>query len=580
MIRCLLAALLCLPALTGLALPGGKSAKEEIADPVFDFTAIFNDSLDARVLKSTEANGIVTEEVEYTAEILGGKPVRIFGILAYPQGGRKLPAIFWSQGGMYQASAYWPQTWAAKGYFCMNVTLPHDVYNSFTRFTTERPEDGNLAHLAVAQMRGITYITSRPEVDVTRIGVGGSSYGGFFASLIAGADPRIKAGISFFTSGNHLLGTGYPQFLQLRTTDEVGIWMGTIDPAWRLKRKAVPFLWAVASNDHWHHLPAAVQTCRYSIGEKRLSIAPNWYHALPENVDTMLIDWFDVYLLKTRKPYNAPGMMKVTALNGRLAARWTWSGDNPVRKAELVVAYGRTRPWHDGWLYRYHYVIPAALNGSAATAAIPLPERGLEMLVYGNITDDRGVLTSTVPVTVKPDELGATVVSPLALNTALVNDFSPEEMVFVQRHGESLPGEPDAAEKQAGAQSLRVPAGKALTLKLGHIPGHSHKLCFWMKGTAPATIAVRVTAQPPAGWQFRIVDILRREQPDSPKIAYEEIKPPVYSGEFAVDATWRQFTLECPDDGTPIEGYTLTIAPAPAGYWLDTIVFSPVWKNP
>lgn len=557
---------------------GPAATAQDVPDPVFNFDRIEHDPLDVKLLKSGEDKGNVVEQLEYTAEVYQGKTVRIFAVLAYPKGGRNLPAIYWSQGGMYEAGTFFPLTWAAKGYMCINVTLPHDVYNSFVRFTTERPEDGNLAHLAVAQMRGITLLTQRPEVDATRIGVGGSSYGGLFACLIAGADPRVKAGMSFFTSGNHKLGTNYPQFTQLRTTHEVGIWSGTIDPAWRLKRKAVPFLWAVASNDHWHHLPAAIRTYQDSIGEKRLAIMPNWYHAFPPNVDQELFDWFDVYLMKTRKPYNKPSELEVRNVDGRLMATWSWTGDNPANKADLIVAYGRTRPWHDGWLYRYHYTIPATIKGTSANAEIPVPERGLELLAYGNLLDDHDVLTSTEPVTVSPQELKITQITPLTLNTALVSGFSPAEIAFLKGHGETVPGTVDKEVKHSGEQSLL--ANERMELKLGHIPAHSHTLALWLRADRPTTVRVSVNAVAPAKWESRIVDILRRQYPDSPDIAFDEIKPPVYSTEAQVDAGWKQYTLDCPYDGTPIEGYNLSLTrtgPA-ARYWVDTISFTPQWK--
>jgi len=460
----------------------------------------------------------------------------------------------------------------------MNVTLPHDVYNSFTRFTTERAEDGNLAHLAKAQMRAITYMTQRLEVDKERIGIGGSSYGGFFASLIAGADPRIKCGMSFFTSGNHQLGTGYPQFLNLRTTDEVGIWSGTIDPAWRLKRKEVPFLWAVASDDHWQHLPAAVKTYKESIGDKRLAIAPNWYHAFPENIDNELIDWFDIYLMKIRKPYNQPSAIEVKKVDGKLIAGWSWTGENKVKKTELLVAYGRTRPWHDGWLFRYHYSIPTIIRDDHTFVELPVPEPGIEMLIYGNITDERDVITSTTPITVKTSDFGPLDITPLKLNTSLMSEFTPEEMLFFARHGEPIEGKIDTEQKHTGAESLRVEAGKALQLKLGHIPEHGHKLFLWLRSANQSKVKVTVKAQKPAGWASPIIGILRKEQPDDPKIAYDDIVAPEYSGEFDVDNQWKRVTLDCPYDGMPVEGYSLTIT-GNATFWVDTIWFEPQWKQ-
>jgi hypothetical protein len=222
--------------------------------------------------------------------------------------------------------------------------------------------------------------------------------------------------------------------------------------------------------------------------------------------------------------------------------------------------------------------MPAKIKDNSASAEIPVPEKGIELLAYGNLTDDHDVLTSTEPITVKPDELKITRIAPFTLNTALVSDFSPAEIDFLKGHGETVPGTVDKEVKQAGEQSLR--ANERMELKLGHIPGHSHKLSLWLRADKPTTVRVSVRAAAPAMWQFPIVDILRRQQPDSPDIAYDQIKPPTYNLDAQVDTNWKEYTLDCPFDGTPIEGYTLALArtgPA-ATYWVDTISFTPQWK--
>jgi len=320
---------------------------------------------------------------------------------------------------------------------CINVTLPHDVYNSFVRFTTERPEDGNWliwrwpnarhhpAHPAPGSGR---HPHRRGRQFLRRV----------FATLIAGADPRVKAGMSFFTSGEHKLGTNYPQFTQLRTTDEVGIWSGTIDPAWRLKRKAVPFLWGVASNDHWAHMPRRSRPTRIPSARKRLAIAPNWYHAFPANLDQELVDWFDIYLMRNRKPYNKPSALEVKNVDGSLTASWSWTGDNPAKKAELLVAYGRTRP---GMTAGSSAITMPSRPRSPATPpqrSFPYPSTAGDAGIRQS-HDDRDVITSTEPITLKPEKLRITQLDKLNLNTSLVTVFSAAEMEFVSRHGEPAP---------------------------------------------------------------------------------------------------------------------------------------------
>ena len=265
-----------------------------------------------------------------------------------------------------------------------------------------------------------------------------------------------------------------------------------------------------------------------------------------------------------------------------LVASWGWTGENPVSKCELVISYGAVRPWHC-WVHRYHHVVPAEMDGRAATAEIPVFEPGCERLAYGNVTDGRGVVTSTIPIAVRPDRLGIS--RPTAtdnINTALVADFSPVEMVFLQRHGTPVPGTPDTDEKHGGTQSLRVDDPKAvISMKLGHVPDHSHRLTLWLKAEKPTVIQVQVVGAPPANWGSPIVDMLRRQYAGTAAIKPADIKPPVFTLDAEADTQWRQFALDCPFDGMPVEGYNLVVKPATAGaaaYWVDTIRFEPQWQ--
>ncbi|NQU10981.1 dienelactone hydrolase family protein [bacterium] len=547
------------------------------ADPLFDWPAILNDPLDAKILKSEEADGIVREEFEYTSQVKDGQPERVFGILCYPKGGTNLPAMFWSQSGMYDANDYFPKIFAKKGYFCLNVTLPHNLRNSFAVFDTQNPRQANLTRLAVDQLRAITYMTTRSEVDKDRIGVGGSSYGGFYATFLAGVDPRLKAGFSFFGAGRHELGTNLPQFDQMPSREALAVWNKTIDPAWRLTKRPVPFLWCAAANDNWFHLPAVVATYEGSIGDKRLAILPHWQHGFPPNVDQQLVDWLDTCLTKTRKPYNQAGALTIKKAGRRLRASWSWTGENAVTNAALVVAYGPSSPWH-GWVQRHHQIFPATIAGQTAAAEIPVPQQGLELYVYGNITDDQGVVISTVPVPANPKALGVGRTAPkLVLNCFPIGEFEPADVHFFQAHG--WPCAPaDTAEKHGGAQSLRLEPGKPFTMQLWHIPRQGHTLRLWLKAGAPTAVEIAVNGIPPQNWKYPLVDQLRRAASATAQPVAET--PAKFTQQTKAEPNWREFALDCPFDGNAVEGYTLTVtvpkdAPGPA--WLDSVRFQPVW---
>jgi dienelactone hydrolase len=587
------AVLLLLP----VATPATPASNPIPADPSFDLQAIFHDPLDARILKTETENGLRFETVEFTSQTFSGTPIRVSGLLGLPPSEGRHPAVFFSMPGMAPANKYWSGIFARKGYITLTLTLPTAPLPPPPLFEGQALQDGNLTAFAVAQMRGITYLTQRPEVDPARIGIGGSSYGGFFATLIAGADPRIKAGMSFFAGGHHELGSHLPQFTGLNSRDQVELWGKTIDPAWRLRQRAVPFIWGVAANDHWFHFPAVIETARGSLGDMRLAILPHWDHGFSEALDQQLIDWFDTQLARpedkglppVRPAYNQAQDLFIRRDARGLKVGWSVTGANPVVHAEVLVSFGPTVPWQ-GWVHRLHQPFPVKIMPPAAPDApwtcetyLPVPDPDLPLLVYGNAVDDRNVLSSTLPQTVIPRQLGIeSPLDPPDVNGFPWGDFEPDEVKQLVGCG-LLPGAADSAVFKSGRQSLRIdpPAGGRtaswITLKLLHVPTLSHRLTGWVKARPAGPVEIQVRPVIPPDWSRPVVDRLRRDlSVDSrPVPSPDSIAPKMIAGR----EEWQFFTLNCPAPTGPVEGYELCARSTDPSvtFWLDEIRFEPQW---
>ncbi|MCS7180748.1 MAG: hypothetical protein NZ891_05290, partial [bacterium] len=479
-----------------------------------------------------------------------------------------------SMPGMYPANIEWPEFFAKRGYVCMCITLPHSTWQPFTAFNTKDPKDGNLTHYAIAQMRAITYLTTIPQVNPEKIGIGGSSYGGFFATLIAGADPRIKCGMSFFAGGNLSYGTNRPEFNKMESEQDVEIWNKTIDPALRLKFRKVPFLWGIAANDHWDYLPALIKTYEDSIGEKRIAIVPMWSHAFPEEIDEQLFSWFDIYLKKSRKPYNEVSDLSILKKKDRLFAKWSFSGENKVKKAELVVSYGKVSPWKY-WTCRNHIVFPAEVKENTAIGEIPVVEPYIEMLVYGNIIDENDVLISTIPVHIKAIDYGIKKANcKTKFNLFQWKIFDHKTEINFKRIG--ITGFIfDYHTKKNGMPSLKVDPSKTnpVSLQLHHVPERAHKLKMWVKAEKLTEINISVKALELPNSHYPIVRILRKQTKNNMVL-------PVYSKTFTVDGKWKFIEIDCPYINEDIEGYVLLISSSQhVPYWINSIIFEPVWKK-
>src|SRR5262249_142238 len=60
------------------------------------------------------------------------------------------------------------------------------------------PRKAPIYHGAVALLKAVSYLETRAEVDKHRIGMAGSSWGGFFTTLMIGIGPPLKAGSSLY----------------------------------------------------------------------------------------------------------------------------------------------------------------------------------------------------------------------------------------------------------------------------------------------------------------------------------------------------------------------------------------------
>jgi hypothetical protein len=441
-------------------------------------------------------------------------------------------------------------------------------------------------------------LTQRSEVDPTRIGIGGSSYGGFFATLIAGADPRIKAGMSFFAGGHNELGTHLPSFTGLANRDQVELWKKTIDPAWRLRQRAVPFLWGVAANDHWFQFPSVIETVQDSIGDKRLAILPHWDHGFDAALDQQLIEWFDTQLARpedkglppVRTAYNQAQKLDIHRDAKGLKVSWSITGSHPVTRAEVIVSFGPALLWQ-GWVYRLHPSFPVKIIPPRAADApwtcetyLPVPHPDLPLLVYGNAFDDQNIRSSTLPQTVIPRQLGIeSAFDQPELNACPWGGFEPDQVEPLIRCG-LLSGTLDTVIFKSGRQSLRIDPPREGTrplpwtsLKLLHVPTLSHHLTGWIKVRPAGSVELQIRPVISADWSRPGVSQLRRELSGDarPVQASDAIAAQTIAGQ----EEWQSFALDCPAPAGVVDGYELTARSStqPVTFWLDEINFEPKW---
>jgi dienelactone hydrolase len=280
-------------------------ARGQERDPVFDVPALLAPPLEPRVLKVTEKDGIVTEEVMFHAGMDGDKRIDIFALFAYPKGAKKLPAFVWNQGGLGQATTYWTDFGARRGYAVICIDFPLPGYRSTGGYPIvsglelgDNPKKAPIYFGAVALLRAVSYLETRPEVDRERIGMAGSSWGGFYTTLMAGIDTRLKAASSMYGTGNLQLGNVWWNGDGKSRHDAAHLerWRTTLDPAWRLKNVKTPIAWFTTTNDNFYWMPALTKTYEDAAGPKHLRLVANCDHALTKDVGEQVFTWLDIHL--------------------------------------------------------------------------------------------------------------------------------------------------------------------------------------------------------------------------------------------------------------------------------------------
>lgn len=476
---------------------------------VFELERILAPPLQARVLKRTARHGIVTEEVRYLSETDYGVPVEIFGYFSYPQHKKALPAFVWIEGGLAPARTFRTVFGAKRGYATLAIDFPRPGLRSTGRYPInlglqidENPRQAPIYHGAVALLRAVSFLASRPEVDADRIGMAGSSWGGLFTTLMTGLDPRLKVGACMFGTGELQLGNmwwdaydrsaRYPPIVRTH-------WRNTIDGAARLRHRPTPIAWFTGTNDWFFWMPSVDKTFDEASGPKHLALLPNWDHALTPALTEQTFTWLDIHLK------NAPRFLSISPLRleqrltpagPRWLARWDYSGDEGTgarrfHDARLMWSYGEAGNWHA----RAWQSARATRRGHECYAW--LPASTLPLFCSGTVLDSSSFRSSTPLRRVAPLPIAPAVATDKAFTydgCAAWGSYEPGQWDFLKRHHVWLPVVRGTKVQPAreGAFAARLPQGETRLPMLHFTEGVRHRLQLSLRTTGKAPVEVQI----------------------------------------------------------------------------------------
>lgn len=204
-----------------------------------------------------------------------GKSTRVFAFLGLPEKANyeKVPGMVLVHGGGGTAFSGWVQQWVQRGYAAIAIDtcgcIPGGNHNNRPRhewagpvgcggFETllEPKEDHWIYHAVGAIIKAKSIIEVQPEIDKSKIGIIGISWGGFLTSICASIDSSFTAAISIYGCGYVGRYQNWPQELLRLPQEQQDIWENVYDASNYLSHLEIPMLWINSTADKAFPLPA------------------------------------------------------------------------------------------------------------------------------------------------------------------------------------------------------------------------------------------------------------------------------------------------------------------------------------
>jgi dienelactone hydrolase len=307
-------------------------------------------------------NGIRLQKFVFRSRSLitdtGVTVIKVFAAIASPAKQGKYPAVIRLHGGGGKADLDVAENFAKQGYVSLVLDIPgiaDEVKNNKEGAWLKLPmisAKPDVTHSAlfsavVASVQAFYLLRSQSEVDTTRMGIAGGSWGGYVATMLSTlVNNDVAATWSVFGTGNFLAGANEKPNIEKLPVTEKEAWVKYLDPGMRAANITKPYYIITASNDrHWSWM--AVQATLSSIkGHTSVLYSPNDNHKINYPGSWKMMEFFNYYLKKSRpslpelaviraklnkqgeldvllKPINAGNMAKVNVFYSDPELLWT-----------------------------------------------------------------------------------------------------------------------------------------------------------------------------------------------------------------------------------------------------------------
>ncbi|MCQ6562140.1 alpha/beta hydrolase family protein [Paenibacillus mendelii] len=234
------------------------------------------------------------KQLYYENEQYNGESTRVFAYYAVPlEAAEPLPAMVLVHGGAGKAFPEWAGQWAERGYASIAMDLfgngpsgermsdggPSQTDNSlFLELAADSLTRMWSYHAVAAVIRAISLLSSQPEVDGSRIGLMGISWGGYLSEIVSGLDSRPAFAMTAYAAGYYRQGSCWMDILSTLDESQQKLWDQTFDIVPYIGQSTMPMLWATWTNDPCFYLDNWAMTYRQAQGQATLRLLKDWDH--------------------------------------------------------------------------------------------------------------------------------------------------------------------------------------------------------------------------------------------------------------------------------------------------------------
>jgi len=268
------------------------------ADSVDPF-ASYLDGKAPEILREVSSTNVPPENITVRRVVFRSRnDSEIFAVIATPKTSGKHPGILVLHGGGGSTEVDKAMAWAQRGYVAVapdlpGIAEPKKLTETKGKWSSLKYGEGRwvanpdasasvIFDAVLSAMKSLYLLRSQPEVDTSRIGVVGVSWGGYMTTMVCGlAGDQVKAGFALYGCGFFDLGGYGPAAWKKIPAEERDRWLLYLDAGRRASKMKAAYFLAAASNDFFGYPQSAQATLDAIVGEKNHVFAPNANHKIP-----------------------------------------------------------------------------------------------------------------------------------------------------------------------------------------------------------------------------------------------------------------------------------------------------------